>query len=1135
VRGRRYWLEQGPITRDETRRAQEFFRKKGKSFERGGEAFRNFVARLRKRREVNRYLKGKEPAAADPSAPWQIVYGDRVVGGAITFLHSSGPNADNPDKYLHVVITIACHEINLIKAVYFDDYQVQWGTDLLTRPTGQVNATGIFAGLVVMQINYGSDGQAALSVPVGQTTGHNPVGAKWTSADRQRGHAHVYLRLENNEAVFKNGTPEITFAVSGKYDVVDPRTGTNAPGAANAAMVLYDYMTNTRFGLGVSPSAFNSARLNQAVTDCEDLIALAGGGTEYRYLVDCLITADESPGAVIEQLLASMAGHMVYSEGKWSVYAGKPRSAVMTIDEDLILSDVRLLTKTPRIDSFNTVRATYVSDRNGYEEADAPEVKNTAYIAEDSGVVVPEDFTYQYVTSGSRVQRLMKIDLNEARQGRFVEFTARLAAYQVEAGEWFAVNFSRFGWVGQTFRMVRTRLQSEASADGPPLWTVRVTAKAVEAATFDWLAEESPADQYPDTNLPNPFEVQPPSAVVLASGSAHLYVRADGTVFSRLLISWTAAPDSFVLNGGYYEVQYLAAEIMTDWLPFTDVPGSSTSVYMLDVLDGVGYQARVRSVNGLGARSAWATSGVHVVAGKTEPPSAVTGLRATVNAGGVRLDWAAVADLDVREYEVRYAAAGQTWAQAAANNPVRVRATTHTFPTFVWGGWRFLVRALDTSGNYSAADAAVDVVVSAPGAPRSLAAAQIDTTVLVDWEAPATTTFPIDSYHVYRQTATGTAFVGKVPSTFATIVELVPGAVTYLVAAVDVAGNQGPTAAVTRTVYAPPDYVFRDEAALDLAAATLANAAYVSGPVTLEVPADTAQTWEQHFVRNHVTTVQGLIDAGNTFWLEPGGSPTGTVPVTTGGPSAWLPFDAAVTWAEHFTNNGFDQIQDFIAAGYPYWLTPSSGTAVSWEALFAAFGAATVQGLYEAGCLTFGQAPPAAAGVVTLDYDLGEVLPQTVTTVAYELLSNGFTPTPQVFWRREATDPWTAGPAGRLTVTPTNYRYLRLVVSGQAATVTDWAVVSAVTVRVDVREIADGGTVGVLAADVGGTFVPFNRPFLDVSSLVVSAAGASELKAVRQFTDAANPAGFYGFLYDAAGTRVDGTISWHARGVQAVV
>ena len=1135
-RGGGYWWRLGPVTRAEDDKAFSYFRKANKPFDRKSAAYRNYISKLRKRKELNRFLRGKAPSSAEPSAPWQVIYGEVETGGTITFAHTSGPDANDPHRFLHLIITVACHEIHSIATVYFDGYPLTWGTDLSTRPTGQVNATGIFDGKVIMQINYGTDSQSALSVPVGLTTGYKPVGSKWTSDHRQRGHAHVYLRLEHNENVFKKGTPDISFRIRGRY-ITDPRNASSNGGAANAAMVLYDYMTNTKFGMGISTSAFNTTRLNQAVNDCEDNISLVGGGVENRYLINTSFTVDEAPGSVIDEMLASMSGRLVYSEGKWSVFAGKARSPVVTLSESDILSGIQVVTKTPTVDNFNSVRGTFISTANNYEEADFPPVENTAYITEDNGEKVYEDLTFGMVTSGTMAQRLAKIELESARQGIFVEFIATLKAYQAEVGEWISLTFAEFGWSSKTFEVVGSALLIQEDDNGVPAFVVRLTLKEQESQVYDWtLSDEQSHDIYPNTDLPNPFTVQPPSGITLASGTEHLYIRKDGTVFSRLYVIWTAAPDTFVQSGGYYEVQYHTETL--GWVDYSDVPGSSTSCYILDVQDGIDYLVRVRSVNALGARSEWVTSTpLHTVIGKTAPPSNVSSVSARVTRDGVTLEWSPVLDLDVKEYEIRFAAVGQTWEQAVNNNPQRAQATSFKYSTFAAGTWQFFVKAIDTSGNYSQSAASTTLTVAAPSVVNNLSIKTIDNTILIDWEEPQLTVFPVSHYQVFKQVSGTLTSLGKVTGTFFSQVELLAGSYTYIVIPVDSAGNQGPSTTIQRTVYEPSDFVLRDESPVDLSTATLANSVYIPSTFTVQAAANLSETWEQHFINNNAESIQDLIDGGYDFWLEPSGSATGTVPISTTGPSVWMPYTSTNSWEDHFLQNNFDSIQDFIDAGFTYWLQPSTGAAETWLDIFSAFGATTLQELYDAGVTSFGQdfdiSAPAAS--VTIDYDMGEVLPQTIVVFDYQLISNGFVPVPQVFWRQTTTEPWFSGRLGDIQVTPAGFRYLRLVITGQPQSVQDWAVISAPTVRVTVKEIADGGIVNVFAADVSGTTIPFTKAFLDVSSLVVSAAGSTDLKAVRTFPGGVNPTSFQAYLFNAAGTRVDGTISWHARGVQAVI
>lgn len=1095
--GERYWLGQGPLTKEEQNRKFKYVKKYGKLD--NAHNRKHYVARLRKRREINRYLKGKEEAATDPTNPWQVVYGSVQLGGTVTFIHTSdgAVQADGSykkDLYLHMVITIAANEIYYLEEVYFDGYTVAWDTTLTTRPSGVVNATGIFAGLVKMQVNYGSDGQSALSQAVAD------IPSKWTSNHRQRGHAHVYLRLVHNEVVFKNGVPDITFRVTGGYGVVDPRTPTPAPGAQNAAMILYDYMTNSRFGMKMSASDFNATRRNQAITDCEDLIALAAGGTENRYLLSAHFGVDEAPGALVEDMLASMAGRIVYSAGAYSIYAGKAKSSVMTITESMILSDIQVMTKAPRSESFNSVRGTFVSVSNFFEESDFPAVTNSTYVTQDSSVEIYEDLSFGMVTSASRCQRLAKIELEQIRQGITVEFTATMAAYQAEPGEWVSVTFSEFGWSAKVFEVVRSALQIEDGPDGAPRFTVRLLLRETASAVYDWnTGNETTFDVAPNTTLPNPFVVADPTALTLASGTAHLYIRSDGTVFTRLYVSWVLASDAFVQNGGYYELQFKRTAD-SSWQDAGDVPGSSSNYYILDVEDGSAYDVRIRSVSAVGSRGNWVTTSNHSVVGKTEAPSDVTIVSAVIEGFTVKLSWSAVTDLDVREYEIRYGTSSQSWDIVAAT-AVKVRATAHIFRSLPAGTTRFQIKALDTTGNYSTNARTCDLVVSAPGSPMNPSISQIDNNVLIRWEPPLSGTFPVAYYKVIRQDATAFLDLGRASGTFLTYVELLSGEYLYRISAVDTAGNEGPAQVIGAPIYSPPDFVLRSSQLVSLAGATLTNAAYESATFSIEASANTEETWEDHFVNNGFTTFQNFIDFPYSYYLEPltGASGTATFTTTTG--SVWFPVDSTQTWEEHFTDNGFDDTQDFIDAGYQYYFQPNN----------------------------------TLTGTVEVTVDLTEVLPQTVVGFDYVAFGSGIYPTPQISWRRTVGDPWTAGPPNSKRATPSNYRYMKLTLTIAAENSLDWCVVNAVTLSVNVKEITDSNTTAVNSGDAGGTTITFGKSFLDVSSIVVTPQGTTELKPVVDFNDVANPTTFKVLLFNSAGARASGTVRWTARGVQAVL
>jgi hypothetical protein len=88
-----------------------------------------------------------------------------------------------------------------------------------------------------------------------------------------------------------------------------------------------------------------------------------------------------------------------------------------------------------------------------------------------------------------------------------------------------------------------------------------------------------------------------------------------------------------------------------------------------------------------------------------------------------------------------------------------------------------------------------------------------------------------------------------------------------------------------------------------------------------------------------------------------------------------------------------------------------------------------------------------------------------------------------------------------------------------------------ITLKIGVVTRTDSGASYAYAVDTSGTFIPFNLDFVDVESVVVSPDGTQELKAVPSFDDSPNPTGFYVYLFNASGTRVNGTVRWNATGV----
>src|ERR1700722_1383439 len=66
-------------------------------------------------------LSGISTATRNPIAPWNVIYGRAKVGGTLVYFGSF----DDADKYLDLVIVLACHPCQSVDALLFDGRRIQ--------------------------------------------------------------------------------------------------------------------------------------------------------------------------------------------------------------------------------------------------------------------------------------------------------------------------------------------------------------------------------------------------------------------------------------------------------------------------------------------------------------------------------------------------------------------------------------------------------------------------------------------------------------------------------------------------------------------------------------------------------------------------------------------------------------------------------------------------------------------------------------------------------------------------------------------------------------------------------------------------------------------------------------------------
>jgi len=324
---------------------------------------------------------------------------------------------------------------------------------------------------------------------------------------------------------------------------------------------------------------------------------------EPRYTCNGIVNSGRRPSDIITELLSSMGGIAVNSEGTWKITAASWVPPTITLDEDDMAGGISIQTKHSRRERFNAVKGIYVSPINNGVPTDYPPILNNTYKTEDNGIEIFADVDFTFTSRPHTAQRLAKIILEKHRQQISVQTIFNLRGAQVIAGDNVSLNNVRLGWTAKSFQLIDWQLNLQ-EADEAQVLVVNVTLQETGAAVFDWTSsEETNIDPSPNTNLPNPLLVGQPVGLALTTLDR---IAADSTQTHVVQLTWTKPGDFFVQQWGEVEVQFkLSADSL--WEPAISVKGLDETVILGPFASGDEYDFRLRSINNLGVRSGFLT------------------------------------------------------------------------------------------------------------------------------------------------------------------------------------------------------------------------------------------------------------------------------------------------------------------------------------------------------------------------------------------------------------------------------------------------------------------------------------------------------------------------------------------------
>tara|TARA_R110000822_G_scaffold227789_3_gene360418 strand:- start:1058 stop:3979 length:2922 start_codon:yes stop_codon:yes gene_type:complete len=576
----------------------------------------------------NRSLMIKQPII-----PRDMVYGISKKSGGILFMDVSQNN-----KYLHIVVQLASHEVNSIDEVYFADEELTLasdGTDANGITRYKVTSPSKFAtdsiyedGQRTTRIKYhlGLDDQEADADLVAETS--------WTNEHNLKGIAYLYIKISYDSDVFPNGLPNVSAVIKGKK-VLDIRNNSTAF-SSNPALCIYDYMTDTRIGLGIDTGTIDTASFTSMANICDENITLSTGGTEKRYESHGVIYSDIAPMEIINDMLTSCFGILSYSNGKFILKGGKYVAPSLTLTEDDFIGGITLATKQSRTDVFNTVKGIFTSDETDWQPTDYPMVTSSTFVEAD-GETVYADIDLPFTKSSSMAQRIAKINLFTVRQQMQISTQVSMKGFTLQVGDTVQVHNTRLGFNNKIFQVAEWNFTVNTAGV-----YIGLQLKETSSSVYDWNAEETEFS-LDNTTLPSPTTVSSPSL----SATDELRTFSE-TPIAVLIVTCTSN------QGTTNEFEVEAQNSNVAGSDFISLGKSKANIFeLVNAQDGAIYNIRARAVNSFNVYSSYTTI-QHTVVGKTAPPSDVTNFAVNIINGQAELSWTPVPDLDLSHYVVRH-------------------------------------------------------------------------------------------------------------------------------------------------------------------------------------------------------------------------------------------------------------------------------------------------------------------------------------------------------------------------------------------------------------------------------------------------------------------------------------------------
>lgn len=561
-----------------------------------------------------------------------VVYGELQTGGNDVYINTVG--GENKDLWIVQTLSegecegLAQNESSQDQVFIFDKHYTEFPSSKLSYYFHSGTAT--------------QNVDAALNAAIAEFT------------DCMRDTCYIVWKLRHDNDYFQGFPHKRSVILKGKK-LYDFRTSITE-WSPNPVLATYDYITNERYGMGISASKIDITSWTSAANYCDTK----------GWTINMMVKNENSAMDVIDKMLGLFRGQINWYDGKFYMryYDLNYESSVMTITDRHIKQDERgkALVEQSQPSLFGkpdglTVR--WINPDAGYIADNVP-------VGDTEGVINELDMTH--CTNREQACNLGKYKLERENLDMGVEGTYRDECIKLEPGDVITYNSTALSISDQLMRVMTANINSDG--------TIYLSLAYEDEALYDDDYNIGAEGTY-EVDLPDWLEDPPPVenlTIIEEQFEFRLHVQ------TKLKVSFDWPTDYAWFS--HVDV-YLSYDNVT-WRYMFPAPDDFE---ISPVQEGVTYYIRCKTVSIWGRKTVDDNDDAktsHAVQGYDDMPASLTSLEAVVNENTINLYASKVSDPDVELYEFRL---GTSWAGGVFLGAFRspnlsltgVKPGTHTF------------------------------------------------------------------------------------------------------------------------------------------------------------------------------------------------------------------------------------------------------------------------------------------------------------------------------------------------------------------------------------------------------------------------------------------------------------------------